>query len=93
MFRKKTKQYHAAAGEIRRYREQTDRLHAHRVRSVSNTRYAVLHGKIFFASSRVEETRSFSRNFGSPSQNFVKKIKQYHAAAGESGFHLVKRPV
>jgi len=23
----------------------------------------------------------------------VKKIKQYHAAAGESGFHLVTRPV
>jgi len=24
---------------------------------------------------------------------FVKKMKNYHAAAGESGFHLVKRPV
>jgi hypothetical protein len=30
-------------------------------------------------------TRSFSRKSGSPSHFFVKKRKQYHAAAGESG--------
>jgi hypothetical protein len=41
MFRKKTKQYHAAAGEIRRYREQTVRLNAHRVSRINYTRYAV----------------------------------------------------
>jgi hypothetical protein len=34
MFRKKTKTYHAAAGEIRRYREQTVRLNTHRVSPV-----------------------------------------------------------
>ncbi len=34
-FRKKTKKYHAAAGEIRRYREQTVRLNAHRVTLVT----------------------------------------------------------
>ncbi len=34
MFRKKTKTSHAAAGEIRRYREQTNRLLAHRVSRV-----------------------------------------------------------
>jgi len=36
MFRKKTKTYHAAAGEIRCYREQTVRLNAHRVTPVIN---------------------------------------------------------
>jgi len=35
------------------------------------------------ASGRTEETSSCSRNFGSKSQNFVNKKKQYHAAAGE----------
>jgi len=34
IFRKKTKTYHAAAGEIRCYREQTVRLNAHRVTPV-----------------------------------------------------------
>jgi hypothetical protein len=45
------------------------------------------------ASGRVEELRSFSRKFGSPSQIFVKKKKTYHAAAGESDFNLVKCPI
>ncbi len=41
MFRKKTNKYHAAAGEIRRYREQTVRLNAHRVSPVNDRSYAV----------------------------------------------------
>jgi hypothetical protein len=45
------------------------------------------------ASGRAEQTRSFSQKFGSQRQIFVKKDKTYHAAAGESGFHRMKRPV
>jgi hypothetical protein len=40
------------------------------------------------ASGRVEETRSFSRHFGSKSQNVVKKIDQVPAAAGEAGIRV-----
>jgi hypothetical protein len=55
------------------------------------TSYAVPSPEVDIASGRAEDSRSFSqktsqRNF------FVKKKKTYHAAAGESGFHLVKRP-
>jgi len=39
IFQEKEKTYHAAAGEIRRYREQTARLHAHRVSPVIDTLY------------------------------------------------------
>ncbi len=45
-----------------------------RVSPVSNTSYAVTNLKGNFASGRAEQTRSFSRNSGSKSQNFVKKI-------------------
>jgi len=41
MFRKKLETYHAAAGEMYRYREQTARLHAHRVRPVIYRTYVV----------------------------------------------------
>jgi len=34
---------------------------------------------------------SFSEKFGSPSQIFRKKIKKYHAAAGEMTFWLSNR--
>jgi hypothetical protein len=36
---------------------------------------------------------SFSRTFGSESQMFWKKKNTYHAAAGDSAVHWVKRPV
>jgi len=35
----------------------------------------------------------FFQNIWLGEQMFWKKIKTYHAAAGESGFHRVKRPV
>ncbi|MFP4436634.1 MAG: hypothetical protein ACLFVO_05260 [Chloroflexaceae bacterium] len=44
------------------------------------------------ASDRAEEIRSFSQK-SSQREFFVKKKKEYHAAAGESGFHLVKHLV
>jgi hypothetical protein len=47
-----------------------------RVTCVINTSYAVTNPKGNFASGRAEQTGSFSRNFGSKSQNFVKKIDQ-----------------
>jgi hypothetical protein len=58
-----------------------------RVTRVNYTRYAVTNPKGNFASVRAEQTRSFSRNFGSKSQNFVKKMNKYHAAAGKSGHY------
>jgi hypothetical protein len=36
---------------------------------------------------------AFSRTCGSESHMFWKKIQTYHAAASESSFHRVKRPV
>jgi len=42
--------------------------------------------KAGFASGKAEDIVSFSRTFGSESQMFVKKKKQYHAAAGEADF-------
>jgi hypothetical protein len=44
--------------------------------------------KVDIASGRTEDSRSFSRNCGSESHNFVKKIKPYHAAAGEAGVRV-----
>jgi hypothetical protein len=41
----------------------------------------------------VADTVSFSGKFGSPSQIFLKKTKKYHAAAGDSAVHRVKRLV
>jgi hypothetical protein len=43
----------------------------------------------YFASGRAEEPMLFHK-FLHIVQKFAKKIKQYHAAAGESGVHLVK---
>ncbi len=62
MFRKKTKTYHAAAGEIRRYREQTARLNAHRVTLVSDTSYVVTDLAEHFASGRAEDPMLFHKN-------------------------------
>jgi hypothetical protein len=36
---------------------------------------------------------SFSQKFCTSCKIFVKKIKTYHAAAGDSAVHRVKRPV
>jgi len=44
------------------------------------------------ASGRAEETRSFSQK-NSRCEFFCEKEKMYHAAAGESGFNRMKRPV
>jgi hypothetical protein len=55
IFRKKTKKYHAAAGEIRHYREQTVRLNAHRVSPVIYTSYAVIVPEEHVASGRAEQ--------------------------------------
>jgi len=63
MFRKKLETYHAAAGEMYRYREQTARLHAHRVSSISYTSYAVAHPKGNFASDRAEDSLLFHTTF------------------------------
>jgi hypothetical protein len=41
MFLTKINTYHAAAGERRQYREQTARLHAHRVTCVNHITYAM----------------------------------------------------
>ena len=78
--------FHPTGGETLAHTED-------RVSRVTVTSYAVLYGKAPFASGRAEDSRSFSRTCGSKSHMFVKKIKQYHAAAGESGCHLVKRSV
>jgi hypothetical protein len=78
---------------LHRYREETARLNAHRVTPVKDRSYAVTNPKGNFADGRAEETRSFSRHVGSKSQHVVKRYIKYHAAAGESGFHLVNRLV
>jgi hypothetical protein len=115
VLRKKQK-YYAATGELRRYREQTVRLNAHRVSPDNNTSYAVrvwttnttnertheaagatmyqaipdLAGGI--ASGRTEDPTLFHKKIHNVNF-FVKKKQKYHAAAGESGFHRVERPV
>jgi len=53
---------------------------------------AILHLVGHIASGRAEGIRSFSQK-NSQRDFFVKKKRVYHAAAGESGFHQVKRPV
>jgi hypothetical protein len=46
-----------------------------------------------FVSGRAEDIVSFSGKFSSEIQISLKKIKQYHAAVGDSAVHRVKRPV
>jgi hypothetical protein len=54
--------------------------------------YAVLHLAMYFASGRAEQTTFFPK-FLHVMQKFREKILASLAAAGESGFHRVKRPV
>jgi hypothetical protein len=54
--------------------------------------YAVTNPAEHFASGRAEDSILFHKKIHCVNF-FVKKIKKYHAAAGESGFHLGKRPV
>jgi hypothetical protein len=56
-------------------------------------RYAVAHPKGIFASGRAEPTILFGKKVAWSATFFPKRSKKYHAAAGEAGFHLVKRPV
>jgi len=63
-----------------------------RVSPVNNTRDAVAHPKGIFAAGRVEWDILF-RKMWHQVPHFPEKDKKYHAAAGESGLHLVKRSV
>jgi hypothetical protein len=45
------------------------------------------------ASGRVEATILVHTHFCTSCKNVCEQEKKYHAAAGESGFHRVKRPV
>ncbi len=72
IFRNKTKTYHAAAGEIRRYREQTVRLNAYRVSPVNNRSYAVTEPKGHFASGRMEDSILNLTNI----LHFVQNVRQ-----------------
>jgi hypothetical protein len=45
------------------------------------------------ASGRVEENISFAQKRCTLCNIFVQKHKKYHAAAGDSAFHRMKRPV
>jgi len=58
---------------------------------INNTSYAVPDLEGHIASGRAEKPDIFTKN--SLYEFFVKKNKPYHAAAGESGFHLMKRLV
>jgi hypothetical protein len=55
--------------------------------------YAVTDPEDSSASGRVEATILFHTHFCTMCKNVCEKGKQDHAAAGESGFHRVKRPV
>jgi hypothetical protein len=50
-------------------------------------RYAVVAPAGNFAGGRVEPNILFYENFARCAKIFVKKIKKYHATAGEDGFH------
>jgi len=71
----------------------TDRNRLHRVTRVNYTCYAVTDLKAYFASGRAEDPIFFYENFSQREKFLVKKNIMYHAAAGESGLHRVKRSV
>jgi hypothetical protein len=71
---------------------QTPGLNADRVSPVNYTSYAVSFREENIVSGRAGDSILFHKNLHIV-QIFVKKIQKYHAAAGESRFHRVKRPV
>jgi len=57
-----------------------------------NTSHAVFDPEEHFTSGRAEDSIRFHKKIHN-ANFFVKTKKEYHAAAGKSGFHLVKRLV
>jgi hypothetical protein len=66
---------------------------SHRVTRVNETRYAIPSPEIDIASSRAEDSRSFSGKFGSESQIFLKKKKSTMLPQANRAVIGSKRPV
>jgi len=61
-------------------------------KSCNSHEYAVTDPAEHFASGRAEEARSYSQKIHCVNL-FVNKDQKYHAAAGDSAIHRVKRPI
>jgi len=82
--------YHELRGEGLEH-ESRD-MNEHRETTSADVDQVIPHVAEDSASGWVEETRSCSQK-NSQREFFCEQEKTYHAAAGETGFHLVKRPV